>query len=76
MSDAVKLTEAQYLALKKWEDERALNERALKVRWDVFTRLREANLLKPAGMLTYRITESGKKALSAFEDRAAGKSSR
>lgn len=76
MSDAVKLTEAQYLALKKWEDERALNERALKVRWDVFARLREANLLKPAGMLTYRITESGKAALVAFEDRASRKAAK
>jgi hypothetical protein len=76
MTEPVKLTEAQYLALKKWEGEEALNEKALKVRYDVFRRLRNADLLKPSGWLTYRITEKGRKALDAFEESAARRAAR
>ncbi|AFH19785.1 hypothetical protein F406_gp030 [Agrobacterium phage 7-7-1] len=65
----MKLTEPQYLALKKYEDERAYNETALGVRANVYDRLVKMGYLKRSYFLNSRITTEGCAALKAFEDR-------
>lgn len=65
----MKLTEPQYLALKKYEDERAYNETALGVRTNVYDRLVKMGYLKRSYFLNSRITPAGRAALKAFEDR-------
>jgi hypothetical protein len=65
----MKLTEPQYLALKKYEDERAHNETALRIRANVYDRLVKMGFLKRSYMLQSRITPEGRAALKAFEDR-------
>lgn len=65
----MKLTEPQYLALKKYEDEQAHNETALRIRANVYDRLVKMGFLKRSFFLQSRITPEGRAALKAFEDR-------
>lgn len=65
----MKLTEPQYLALKKYEDEQARNETALRIRANVYDRLVKMGFLKRSFFLNSRITPEGRAALKAFEDR-------
>lgn len=65
----MKLTEPQYLALKKYEDEQAHNETALRIRAGVYERLVGMGLVRRAAIFQSRITPEGRAALKAFEDR-------
>jgi hypothetical protein len=65
----MKLTEPQYLALKKYEDENLHNEKALKIRDDVYFRLARAGLVRRSMMLMSRITPEGRAALIEYEKR-------
>lgn len=64
----MKLTDPQYLALKKYEDEQARNETALGIRANVYDRLVKMGFLKRSFFLNSRITPEGRAALKAFED--------
>jgi len=65
----MKLTVPQYQALKKYEDEQAHNETALRIRANVYDRLVKMGCLKRSYFLQSRITPEGRAALKAFEDR-------
>lgn len=63
-----KMTEPQYLALKKFEDEQAHNETALKIKYGVYERLAKMGLVKRVHFLQSRITPAGRAALTAYEE--------
>lgn len=62
------LTEPQYLALKKYEDENAHNETALRIHGAVYDRLSRRGYVGRVAFMQSRITEKGRAALKAFED--------
>lgn len=64
-----RLTKPQAEALAKWRDGKALNEKYLGVREDVYWRLRQAGYLETAHLLLRRITDKGRAALAEFEGR-------
>jgi len=61
-----KLTKPQALALAKWEDGKAHNWKANRVREDVFFRLLDAGCLGRCGFLMTVITDKGREALAAY----------
>ena len=62
------LTEPQYLALKKYEDEQARNEKAMGVHGRVYESLSKLGYVKRAYFLQSRITPEGRAALVYYED--------
>lgn len=67
----MKLTEPQYLALKKYEDEQAHNETALRIHETVYNGLTKKKLVQRSAFLMSRITPEGRAALAAHEERLA-----
>ena len=63
----MKLTDPQYLALKKYEDEDAHNEKAMKINGRVYEMLAKKKLIKRASFLLSRITPEGRAALIEHE---------
>lgn len=59
------LTKPQAAALAKWEDGKAHNWKANRVREDVFSRLLDAGYLVPCGFFVTAITDKGREALAA-----------
>lgn len=60
-----KLTKAQAAALAKWENGKAQNWKANRVREDVFFRLLDAGYLGRCGFLLTAITDKGREALAS-----------
>lgn len=72
----VKLTDPQYLALKKYEDNLPRNETALKIRMNVYERLLALGLVTRCMSLHSRITPAGSSALEHFETMKSRKAAR
>jgi hypothetical protein len=64
-----KLTKPQAVALAKWRDGKAQNDVWLRVRYNVFERLRKDGMLHRASHMAYVISPEGVKALAAYEDK-------
>lgn len=61
------LTKPQYIALAKWRSGKPENETFLKVREDVYERLRDARFISTRSFLMRAITEAGTAALAEYE---------
>jgi len=61
------LTKPQATALAKWRNGKPENEVELRVRHDIYWRLKDAEFLQSAGVLHSKITEAGRKALEEYE---------